>query len=892
LQYTWNESPVANETVTDISCSNTADGEIALNPDVANAPYTVDWSTGATANTISNLSAGVYTVTVTDADGCDASASISVNSPTPLTITAPSVTDAPCSSSSFTNQYGSVDFAWGGGTPPYQISLDGGSFFNTNGATTHTGVALIAGDHTFAIQDANGCITPIGEPYLFNVGAVTNFEFTSGFPVANDAQCVGLNNGSIDVSVDVSGGTTPYSIVYERGGTATAPSGTTTHTFNGLAPGSNHVISVTEQTNGCQLVAGPIAIGNQNPGLFSASISSVAPSCAGVGDGSLTGSVSGSISSPSYSWSTGATGPTVNNLFNGTYSVTVTETAAPNAGCKATASTTFDITPDAWHQHSDGHNTEQGRKVITDASGNVYVLGTFFKETVLEETGIDYNASSTGYFVVKYNECGEVLWVAYPQLVSGSATDFEAIDLVLDGGMLYVFLHTATTDYGDIDLLVDPSSGSGTISGPGGTSYTVVLELDPSDGGFSGAEFIEELDYTLDDRYKDVEASGGDFYLAGRKDNKAQIHQYQFGSSISVEVENSAAGVNTFEDIEYDGQSHWYGVGTTTGNLDFGSSVTLSAGSLNQGFVLRMSGSFSPEQVERTCSAGCTAVALEVTTSGNNPAVWVAGKTEGAIHDNMYIRGLSSGFITQWTSSFDDGASSISDAQAVDIVMDENNNLIATGSFVGTTAHITSNGSGAQVNGDNMNNDIWLGSFLSSTGQCEWLLSAKSQGAATPTALGTNGSGNNYVVGGYVEDVDFYLSQEPQLAHLNPGNEAMFAIRFGTITPNGMQADFYKHGNSGTSGSESSVGEELLAGEIAFDLYPNPVRDRFTLTWTPAEGIAKMQVFDMRGTLVQVRSLDANQGIEEWDVSNLPAGTYIVAVQLNGEVWRERMVKY
>ncbi len=47
-----------------------SDGAATVNVGLGNAPYTYNWSTGATTKTVSNLAVGTYTVTVMDAYGC------------------------------------------------------------------------------------------------------------------------------------------------------------------------------------------------------------------------------------------------------------------------------------------------------------------------------------------------------------------------------------------------------------------------------------------------------------------------------------------------------------------------------------------------------------------------------------------------------------------------------------------------------------------------------------------------------------------------------------------------------------------------------------------------------------------------------------------------------
>src|SRR6185295_16190422 len=66
--------------VTNQTCAGN-DGSVGLTVSGGTSPYTYHWSSGATTQLISGLTAGIYTVTVTDAGGCTASNSAQVIAP-------------------------------------------------------------------------------------------------------------------------------------------------------------------------------------------------------------------------------------------------------------------------------------------------------------------------------------------------------------------------------------------------------------------------------------------------------------------------------------------------------------------------------------------------------------------------------------------------------------------------------------------------------------------------------------------------------------------------------------------------------------------------------------------------------------------------------------------
>lgn len=64
---------------TDIGCNGLSTGTATVSVNGGTAPYVYIWNNGATTASISNLAAGIYTVTVTDNNMCSASASVIIS---------------------------------------------------------------------------------------------------------------------------------------------------------------------------------------------------------------------------------------------------------------------------------------------------------------------------------------------------------------------------------------------------------------------------------------------------------------------------------------------------------------------------------------------------------------------------------------------------------------------------------------------------------------------------------------------------------------------------------------------------------------------------------------------------------------------------------------------
>lgn len=69
------------------SCPGSSDAKAAANVTGGTAPYTFKWSNGETTDSVSDLSAGTYTVTATDAGGCSVTAQVIITSPPIITDT-------------------------------------------------------------------------------------------------------------------------------------------------------------------------------------------------------------------------------------------------------------------------------------------------------------------------------------------------------------------------------------------------------------------------------------------------------------------------------------------------------------------------------------------------------------------------------------------------------------------------------------------------------------------------------------------------------------------------------------------------------------------------------------------------------------------------------------
>ena len=291
---------------TDAICGDT-NGTAFVSASNGAAPYTYLWDdpSSQTSDTAAGLAAGTYTVLVTDANGCTASDIVAVNNAGAPSVSILSFTDVSCNG----GNDGEATVSASGGTLPYTYQWD-----DPLNQTTATATGLTAGTYTATVTDSNNCIASaiatISEPNPLLTTTISIGENCSG-------SCDG------EATVNVTGGITPYSYLWDDG--------QTTQTATGLCAASYNV-TVTD-SNGCTTIAGATVSG---PAPLSSSIDTVINTSCGACDGSAAVSATGGTTPYTYLWDDGQVTATAINLCAGFYNVTVTD----DNGCTATSSVT------------------------------------------------------------------------------------------------------------------------------------------------------------------------------------------------------------------------------------------------------------------------------------------------------------------------------------------------------------------------------------------------------------------------------------------------------------------------------------------------------------------------------------------------------------------------
>ncbi len=299
-------------TQTNVNCYGQSTGSIDVTINATaydiSTPYTYSWTNGQTTEDISSLPAGAYELISYDTHGCELFTGTTILQPSQELAVGVVAVDKSCNGGP---NDGSANITVIGGTSPYTYSW-------TNGATTEDISGLAPGVYTVTVTDFRGCTkvasATIGQPAVLGQAAAIS-----------NVSC----NGGVDgaISVDVFGGTLPYTFSWS--------SGQTTEDLTSI-PGGSFTLTVTDGKF-CTSIAPYIV--SQPIAPLALVISGVNVLCKGGSTGAINLTTSGGTPGYSYQWSSslGVLLPFItedlSNVSAGTYFVTATD----SKGCIALA---------------------------------------------------------------------------------------------------------------------------------------------------------------------------------------------------------------------------------------------------------------------------------------------------------------------------------------------------------------------------------------------------------------------------------------------------------------------------------------------------------------------------------------------------------------------------
>jgi PKD repeat protein len=210
---------------TDPLCAGKATGALNLTANGGTGNLNFLWSNSVTAEDLSNLPAGTYSVVTSDANGCSATISETLTEP-PVLVLSLQKTDINCPGGQ-----GEIDLTAGGGTPQF-------SYLWSNNATSEDVNISQSGNYTVTVTDLNGC-TATETATVSILGTIPVLSFTT------DTLTCQKTSGVISVSADVPN----TSFLWSGAGGFSANNAAPVITTNGAFS-----VTVTEPLGACSAV--------------------------------------------------------------------------------------------------------------------------------------------------------------------------------------------------------------------------------------------------------------------------------------------------------------------------------------------------------------------------------------------------------------------------------------------------------------------------------------------------------------------------------------------------------------------------------------------------------------------------------------------------------------
>ncbi len=298
------------------TCANNGSISLTATSGVAPYSYSIDDITYQAGRSFSGLGAGNYTGWVKDVNGCKASVNLTIGL-NPIVVNAFIQNASSCGVSN-----GSIQLFRTGGMGPFTYSINGTTFQSSNRFN-----GLTPSTFTAYVKDNSGCIGTL----VINLGPQSStISLTSGAGTSALATC--KNTVMTDITYAIGGGGTGASITagaLPAGVTGSYNAGVFTISGTPTVTGSFNYTITTTGTCTQVTASGTILV---NSAFTTSFTKTMASSCGGGTDGSITVSTTGGSSPYTYSW-TGpggfaASAAAVTDLATGDYDVIVSDAAS------------------------------------------------------------------------------------------------------------------------------------------------------------------------------------------------------------------------------------------------------------------------------------------------------------------------------------------------------------------------------------------------------------------------------------------------------------------------------------------------------------------------------------------------------------------------------------
>lgn len=365
-----------------------------------------------------------------------------------------------------------------------------------------------------------------------------------------------------------------------------------------------------------------------------------------------------------------------------------------------------------WAKSVGGTGIEFGHGIVTDASGNVYVVGRYEGTADFDPGPGTFNLTSVvqnDIFILKVDASGNFVWA---KSMGGTNIDDQGLSIALDdSGNIYTTGHFGNT----VDF--DPGAGTFNLTSQG--SFDVFISKLDASGNFVWARSIGGTD--MDIGYAIVADASG-VYTTGFF---SETVDFDPGAGIE-NITSVGPGTNDafIVKLDSDGNFDWARSVGGNANGDAGYGITLDASS-----NVYITGKFE-------------------STADFNLGTGVNTLTATGLEDIFILKlDASGGF--EWVA----GIGAEDDDSGLSIDVDASGNVYTTGYYTGSTADFDP-GAGVEGLPHVSAEDIFV-LKLTTDGNFVWAKSMGGDGDENGKSLKTDDAGNVYTTGFYEQTTDF-----------------------------------------------------------------------------------------------------------------------------------------
>ncbi|OQP60372.1 hypothetical protein A3860_33880 [Niastella vici] len=436
-----------------------------------------------------------------------------------------------------------------------------------------------------------------------------------------------------------------------------------------------------------------------------------------------------------------------------------------------------------WAKNMGGTGTDSALAVSLDASGNIYITGSFSGTADLDGDAPAVSYTSVGnadIFWAKYDVSGTFAWA---KTIGGTGDDIgRGINVDIAGNVFLTGSFSGTVDF-------DAGVGTANYSSYGGTDF-YLAKYDAS-GNYAGAVTAGD---TGDDFGRSItsDAGGNIYMIVTYSSNNNDIEIIKFDVTGNPEWINdiTGAGDDNGNCITVDGNGNSYSTGYFSGTTSFFGGGTLTNATLTNAFVAKQKsdGSYGWAsqlgRYETVVSSVATGKKVALDGSGN---VYVTGYFNGSVDLDAgpgTATFTSAGSNDIFIAKYDGNGNYLwgkqiggSGADAgIAIAVDATGNAYVTGTFNGIVDFDAGTGTANQgLSG-------WFSTFLTkydAAGNFVWAkgFSPVTSGNSLPYGIAIDGSGNVFVTGSLSGTVDFDASAATANLTSN-GSFDVFFVRY------------------------------------------------------------------------------------------------------------------